>query len=231
MITTTIPYVIASDEESCRYPISDLQNFQSWSGWAWQRIAYVCSRRSFCAWLTMNSPTWIEARPVNRLSDFRTDQAVHLLLLRDDNDHESIVCVYPVSSLLATCNINCKGPKIALQVRRASAGSSAVAVVIGSASEAGHSVHLVRQVVLAARAWLGRVNEHEIKGFPPFPRDGPFDRVGFCTWSSLGEGKPSFDGDNNHRYPPKQDQHENALSSSHQAAVASADISSGRWLA
>lgn len=127
------------------------------------------------------SPTWLDATAIHSLKD-QPEYTSHLFLLHDGAD---CLCIYPVSSTTAICCLE-RGTDPAkplnVKVRSATAGDGKAAVVIvrGGVQDAAS---LPAAAVAAARQWL--FNGQPVP-FKPYPR-GPFEGLGCCTWSSLGE--------------------------------------------
>ena len=138
----------------------------------------------------MHRPTWIEARPLDNVSLLSNQLTTHLLLVKRKSQPDHIACIYPISSFSALSNVINDNGDIKVQLRRAKGNSDAkAAVVIGTASDASQLNCLIGDVVRTARGWLLDVPAKEVVDFKPFPSGGPLDSVGFCTWSSLGEGE------------------------------------------
>lgn len=64
-----------------------------------------------------------------------------------------------------------------------------MACIVARATGKKHSNELIAESVLAARSWLTNTPKEDLKPFVWSGAKGPFDKVGFCTWSSLGEGE------------------------------------------
>ena len=112
---------------------------------------------------------------------------MHLLMLRNGNE---IICAYPVSSISAISTIRGSASDLSLHVAGVSprVDGGRAALVTGRAN--GLELYaLVQDVISKARAWLLGCQEADLEPFRPFPAEGPLEKVGFCTWSSLGEGK------------------------------------------
>lgn len=128
-------------------------------GWIWYRYR----------------PTWIEAKP---FSGKPLDLPIHLVLVQNGDEY---IALYPVSSHSADCHISASD-KWTVEVRRCSAAVGRAAVVECRSSQARDLSNLVREAIMRARAWTG------VKSDPiPLTADNPLNRLGFCTWSALGE--------------------------------------------
>ncbi|KAJ9092319.1 hypothetical protein QFC19_008753 [Naganishia cerealis] len=172
-----------------------------WSGWTWDRPR----------------TTWIEPRHLPAgMEDVDPYIASHLLLLTHRTPQSTkgstsngVVALYPVcsKSVHATLSAGRKEENeptnaLFLRVRKIASGrpreqERACVVVVRADNE--RTVHqVVERAVLTARMWLrgmeeGRqVTEEEIRPFIGLEDTSPLQGVGFCTWSSIGEGvKPN----------------------------------------
>ncbi|OCF30520.1 hypothetical protein I316_07848 [Kwoniella heveanensis BCC8398] len=173
--TRLIEVALASGEASGYRDLhlEELDDSSKWIGWAYYRIA----------------PTWIEARPLESLSHLSTDLTAHLLLLRDQDDPDRIVCVYPVSTETALVNIVRSDDGLRTQIRRAGQidAQAIAALVVGTAMSASVVDSLMAAIVDEARAYIKGVSSDELEKFSEDRAGSLLDGVGFCTWSSLGE--------------------------------------------
>ncbi|KAL1405937.1 hypothetical protein Q8F55_007619 [Vanrija albida] len=139
------------------------------SGWAWCRT----------------KPTWIEPVAFSTEKPL-PDQSIHLLLYRSGPWY---ACVYPASSRGALCHIRKHwdgGLTLSACVRVVSSTADPIGAVVMTASKNPAALlELVDSAVTVGREWASNA------ALQPFtsPLPGPLDGVGFCTWSSLGEGK------------------------------------------
>lgn len=154
---------------------------KDWEGWAWYRLR----------------ETWIEARYTS-LTELSPHTPTHALLLRPkttDIDPESVLAVFPASSEHAFVTLsnsrNGDPPGIYARVRRIKKGGGIKIYVTGKLLVENNTTSALPGAVQIAR---------EKYGLPvdiPFIEDStgsPFDRLGFCTWSSIGENVPlSYD--------------------------------------
>lgn len=169
-----------------------------WSGWTYDRPR----------------TTWIENRLLpHGIADVDPYIASHLLLLThrqttDPAESKGIVAVYPVgsTSVHATLSAGRKEqdePSNGLYIRlrkivasEPAAGGKACVVVVRADSE--REVHrVVARAVEEARVWLRGVEEghkverEELRPFKGLEETSPLQGLGFCTWSSIGEGTSS----------------------------------------
>jgi hypothetical protein len=176
--------------------VHDLQDFplkridailgdDKWSGWTWERIR----------------TTWIEPRYIEKLSDLEAWVTSHLILLRNTEDPAQVVAVYPVCSkgvhatisLARTEESEEKG--LYLRARKISDSISAeklrAAVVVVRSDAGTRDTHnVVAMAVRMARDWLYKLEgAGEPEAFVGLKKKSPLEGVGFCTWSSIGEGK------------------------------------------
>ena len=165
-------------------PIDALLASAHWSGWSWERIR----------------TTWIEPRCLAQLTDLEAWVTSHLILLRNADDESQIVAIYPVCSRGVHATVSAartetgEAKGLYLRARKISNSASEEALrtcVVVVRSDAGtRDVHnVVAKAVEVARGWLYRI---EGAGHPePFigmDVKSPLEGVGFCTWSSIGEG-------------------------------------------
>lgn len=135
----------------------DLSNAR---GWVWYRYR----------------PTWIEAKP---LSGTPLDFPIHLVLVKRGSEY---LALYPVSSDSATSHLSYSRGKWTVNVRRCTSSQGRVAVIECRSSHARDLNNLIREAITQARAWVG------LKGdLIALTAENPLNRLGFCTWSALGE--------------------------------------------
>lgn len=178
--------------------VHDLQDFPlkqvdalladgKWSGWTWERIR----------------TTWIEPRYIDQLSDLEAWVTSHLILLRNTEEPAQVVAVYPVCSKGVHATISLARSEeneeqgLYLRARKISESVSAEklrACVVVVRSDAGtrDTHNVVAMAVRMARDWLYKLEgAGEPEPFVGLDRKSPLEGVGFCTWSSIGEGKPT----------------------------------------
>lgn len=138
--------------------------------------------------------TWIEAQAVESIDKIDTEKRVHLLLLKNVTDGR-VICVYPVSTFTATTTISYLEAEFHLDGRRITSDDRQPAragCVIGTSTSAKDLHTLVEACVLQARALASGIDVGHLQHFSEGePKQGPFGGIGFCTWSSLGEGECS----------------------------------------
>ncbi|KAK9241870.1 glycoside hydrolase superfamily [Lipomyces tetrasporus] len=152
-------------------------NIDDWQGWAWVRP------RS----------TWIEPRWVS-LRNFGGFGA-HFLMLQPVNhsiDPASTFSVFPCSSAEATVHLtgprDGEEPGIYARVRRTKPDAVAKVYVVGKLSTSADVFESVNGAITLAKNHLGTADVDYYEP-PAYDRGliSPFSRLGFCTWSSIGE--------------------------------------------
>ncbi|KAK9327601.1 glycoside hydrolase superfamily [Lipomyces starkeyi] len=152
-------------------------NVDDWQGWAWVRP------RS----------TWIEPR-WGSLRNFGRFGA-HFLMLQPLNhsiDPASTFSVFPCSSAEATVHLtgpsDAEEPGIYARVRRTKADAVAKIYVVGKLSTSADVFASVNGAINLAKKYLGT---SDLAYYDPPAHDrsliSPFNQLGFCTWSSIGE--------------------------------------------
>ncbi|KAJ9109313.1 hypothetical protein QFC21_000642 [Naganishia friedmannii] len=174
-----------------------------WSGWTYDRPR----------------TTWIEPRYLpHGMADMDPYIASHLLLLthrhprQSSESNDGIIAIYPVCSTSVHATLSAgreeHGERVDglfIRLRRigtepsggGGGGGRACVVVVRADSE--REVHrVVARAVREGRAWLcgvqeGRkIGQEELKPFVGLEDTSPLQGLGFCTWSSIGEGvKPT----------------------------------------
>ncbi|KAJ5812308.1 hypothetical protein N7474_008609 [Penicillium riverlandense] len=148
-----------------------------WEGWAWYRPR----------------DTWIEAS-FTSLRELSPQVTTHSLLLRPTtpaNDPQSVFAVFPASSSEAFATLSAaradEPPGIYARVRRVKKGGNVDVFVTGKIGHKPNPVTIIREAIDLARDKYGLSTA-------PFQTDtdgkNPFNRLGFCTWSSIGENVP-----------------------------------------
>ena len=173
---TTITLTASEDNRSITL---DWLDGAEWQGWAWQRMR----------------PTWIDANFVPSLAELTPDKNTHCLLLRPSEteegrkrNHSEVLAVFAASSRDAFVTLS--GPRgdeqpgVYARVRRVGSPGSEVKVhVTGRLTTHLGETTAIRDAVQHARVQYGLAPAE----FQPAPGVSPFDRLGFCTWSSIGE--------------------------------------------
>ncbi|OZJ02478.1 hypothetical protein BZG36_05143 [Bifiguratus adelaidae] len=154
----------------------DWLDVHDWEGWAWYRPR----------------ETWIEAS-FTHLSRLSSQSPTHNLLLRPTNaeiDPSSVLAVFPASSQEAFVHLsasrNGEPPGVYARVRRVNKAGRIKVYVTGKLSVHSGTTTAIRGAIDVARAKYGFSTD-------PFVQESdqsPFDRLGFCTWSSIGENVP-----------------------------------------
>ncbi|KAL1968068.1 hypothetical protein VTN77DRAFT_2198 [Rasamsonia byssochlamydoides] len=154
----------------------DWLNVHDWEGWAWYRPR----------------ETWIEAS-FTHLSQLSPETPTHNLLLRPASaeiDPRSVLAVFPASSREAFVTLsaarNGDPPGVYARVRRIKKGGPIKVYVTGKLTVHKGTTTAIRSAVKIARAKYGLSSTTFINNSSP----NPFDRLGFCTWTSIGENVP-----------------------------------------
>ncbi|KAK9243148.1 raffinose synthase or seed imbibition protein Sip1-domain-containing protein [Lipomyces tetrasporus] len=156
-----------------------------WQGRAWVRPRYV-QRAPL-------SSTWIEPRWVS-LRSFGSFGA-HFLMLQPVNHSigpASTLSVFPCSSAEATVHLTGahegEEPGIYARVRRIKADAAAKVYIVGKLSTSADVFDSVDGAIYMAKTYLGTT---DVAFYDPPANDrghiSPFNQLGFCTWSSIGE--------------------------------------------
>ncbi|KAJ5459957.1 uncharacterized protein N7458_001509 [Penicillium daleae] len=174
--------ITLSASEDTTSMVLDWLNDMAWQGWAWQRMR----------------PTWIEAQFVTCLSTLAPDKLTHCLLLRPSDTKqgeqlapETVLAVFPASSNDAFVTLtgprDNEAPGVYARVRRVGAVGKDIAVhVTGSLKARKGEETAIHDAVQLARRLYGLTPTR----FEVTAGKSPFDRLGFCTWSSIGENVP-----------------------------------------
>ncbi|KAH8694852.1 glycoside hydrolase superfamily [Talaromyces proteolyticus] len=169
--------IILPVDEEFRSERIEWLDINDWKGWAWYR----------------SRDTWIEARftPLLNLDSFL---ATHNLLLQPNNstqDPRSILAVFPASTKEAFVTLSAardgEPPGVYARVRRVKNGSPIQVYVVGKLKVRKGTTNAISEAVEIARVKYG------YSARAPFVvenKETPFDRLGFCTWSSIGENIP-----------------------------------------
>lgn len=174
--------ITLSASEDAKSTLLDWLDESAWQGWAWQRMR----------------PAWIEANFVPSMNVLAPDRLTHCLLLRPSDSDEGrnhapdeVLAVFAASSRDAFVTLtgprDQERPGVYARVRRVGASDTDVRVhVTGRLTASAGEKTAIRGAVQLAR---------QKYGLPPASFDvasatSPFDRLGFCTWSSIGEDVP-----------------------------------------
>ncbi|KFZ23309.1 hypothetical protein V502_02203 [Pseudogymnoascus sp. VKM F-4520 (FW-2644)] len=138
-------------------------DLDEWEGWLWIR------------------PTWVEPQFM-RLSQLPSNYQTQALLLRKIDCNSTVLFIVPVSSDGVLLHISAarqgEQPGAYIRARRANGGTGkASGQVISYLSTTGDTSLAIKEVMGAA---VKKVDMTEND-------NSPFDALGFCTWSSLGE--------------------------------------------
>ncbi|CZR67868.1 uncharacterized protein PAC_17767 [Phialocephala subalpina] len=154
----------------------DWLDINDWEGWAWYRPR----------------ETWIEASftPLSKLSPYTP---THNLLLRPkipETDPKSVLAVFPASPPGAFIHLSAarfgEVPGVYIRARRVKKCGRIVSYVGAKLTVHNGELSAIRGAIDVARKKYGYSTA-------PFTREtghSPFDRLGFCTWSSIGEDVP-----------------------------------------
>ncbi|KAK9321600.1 glycoside hydrolase superfamily [Lipomyces orientalis] len=154
-------------------------NPEDWQGWVWVRPR----------------ATWIEPRWMH-LRDLPDLFSAHMLLLQPVNptiDPSSSFCIFPCSSPDAIVHLSGardgEEPGVYARARRINAGQVAAKVyVVGKITTNENAYGSVDDAIGLAKTHLGMADVQFVS--PPAQDRGtlsPFNQLGFCTWSSIGE--------------------------------------------
>lgn len=168
---------LSEDEDLKSQKITWL-NADDWEGWTWYRPR----------------DTWIEARYTS-LAKLHSQTPTHSLLLRPTNpdiNPGAVLAVFPASTAEAFVTLSAardgEAPGVYARVRRVHKGGEAKVCVAGKLHINRGTANVMRDAVQIARKKYGLATD------TPFLEEEtggtPFDRLGFCTWSSIGENIP-----------------------------------------
>lgn len=174
--------ITLSASEDSKSVLLDWLDASAWEGWAWQRMR----------------PTWIEANYVEPLVALEHDKSTHCLLLRPSDTEKgkqfalaSVLAVFPASSRDAFVTLTgARGdeiPGVYARVRRIVAMGKEITVHVTGCKKASKGERsAIHGAIQHARRLFGLAPAQ----FTKTPGTSPFDRLGFCTWSSIGENVP-----------------------------------------
>jgi hypothetical protein len=167
-----------AEGEEVRNERIDWLDVKDWEGWAWYRPR----------------ETWIESR-FTQLASLDPLVPTHSLLLRPTNpeiDLRSVLAVFPASTAEAFVTLrgsrNGETPGIYARVRRVKNGGTIKVHVTGKLKIQKGSTTAISDAVAIARQKYG--HSARIPFVQEERGETPFDRLGFCTWSSIGENIP-----------------------------------------
>jgi hypothetical protein len=173
--------IVLEENEEFKSQRLDWLDSKDWEGWAWYRPR----------------ETWIEAS-FTHLTRLNPQTPTHNLLLHPTNpgiDPRSVLAVFPASTREAFVTLSAARngdlPGVYARVRRVKSGGRIKVCVTGKLSVNKGTTSAIFDAVEVARARYGLPT-----GTPFIEEAGetPFDRLGFCTWSSIGENVPlSYD--------------------------------------
>ncbi|KUL90265.1 hypothetical protein ZTR_01958 [Talaromyces verruculosus] len=146
----------------------------NWEGWAWYRPRETWIEASFC-----------------HLRELSPQTPTHALLVRPTTPTihpESALAVFPASSqdafVYLTANRNGEPRGVYARVRRVKPGARVSVHVTGKLVHRSKTTTAISGAIDLARIKYGL-------SLAPFKDNGfdesPFERLGFCTWSSIGE--------------------------------------------
>lgn len=169
--------ILLDEEDEFKSQRLEWLEHDQWEGWVWYRPR----------------DTWIEAS-FTSLREISSQSPIHSLLLRSTprSAHpQSVLAVFPASTAAAFVNLSAAGPGevpgIYARVRRVKQGGKAEIVVTGDLRHHNGTVAAIPGAIDQARKQYGLSTA-------PFQTDAdsgnPFNSLGFCTWSSIGENVP-----------------------------------------
>jgi hypothetical protein len=154
----------------------DWLDAHDWEGWAWYRPR----------------DTWIEA-DFTALSNLSPQTPTHSLLLhptKTNIDPNSVLAVFPASTqevfLTLSGARDGEAPGVYARARRVKRGSKVTAYVGGKLTVDKGKDTAIKGAMNVVRAKQGLPEA----SFKKLEGESPFDRLGFCTWSSIGENVP-----------------------------------------
>ncbi|KFZ16354.1 hypothetical protein V501_02253 [Pseudogymnoascus sp. VKM F-4519 (FW-2642)] len=168
--------VVLEDGEDSKSQKIEWLDINDWEGWAWYR----------------QRETWIEASftPLSRLSP---DKPTHNLLLHPTSAKlypKSVLAVYPASPPEAFVHLSAardgEAPGVYARVRRVNRGGKIVSYIGGKLTVHKGELKAIQGAIGVARAKYG----YSTAPFTQETGHSPFDALGFCTWSSIGEDVP-----------------------------------------
>ncbi|EED14332.1 conserved hypothetical protein [Talaromyces stipitatus ATCC 10500] len=168
---------LSEDEELKSQRVAWL-NVDDWEGWAWYRPR----------------DTWIEVRYTS-LVKLDSQTPSHSLLLRPTNpaiDPGAILAVFPASTAEAFVTLSAardgEVPGVYARVRRVQKGGKIEVCITGKLHINQGTRNVMRDAIHLARIKYGLPADASF--IEEKTGETPFDRLGFCTWSSIGENIP-----------------------------------------
>lgn len=168
--------VVLEDGEDYTSHKIEWLDINDWEGWAWYR----------------QRETWIEPS-FTLLSKLSPDKPTHNLLLHPTSaklNPKSVLAVFPASPAEAFVHLSAardgEAPGVYARVRRVNVGGKVVSYVTGKLAVQKGELKAIRGAIDVAHAKYGYSSA-------PFSQEtgkNPFDALGFCTWSSIGEDVP-----------------------------------------
>jgi len=168
--------LILEEGEDLKSQKLDWLDINDWEGWAWYRPR----------------ETWIEASftPLSKLSP---STPTHNLLLRPKSpkiDPKSVLAVFPASPPEAFVHLSAarvgEEPGVYIRARRVKKRGRVVCYVGAKLTVYKGELNAIRGAIDVARKKYG----YSTAPFTQETGHGTFDRLGFCTWSSIGEDVP-----------------------------------------
>lgn len=168
--------VVLEDGEDYTCQKIEWLDINNWEGWAWYR----------------QRETWIEAS-FTSLSKLSPDKPTHTLLLHPTSakiNPKSVLAVFPASPAEAFVHLSAardgEAPGVYARVRRVNEGGKVVSYIAGKLTVHKGELKAIQGAIDVAREKYGYSSA-------PFSQESghsPFDALGFCTWSSIGEDVP-----------------------------------------
>lgn len=168
--------VVLEDGENFKSQKIDWLDIHDWEGWAWYRPR----------------DTWIEAY-FTSLTNLSPHTPTHNLLLHPINeniDSNSVLAVFPASTQEIFLNLSAahdgESPGVYARARRVKVGGKIKTHVGGKLTVHKGKVTAIKGAIDVVCAKHGIPET----SFTKYDGQSPFDRLGFCTWSSIGEDVP-----------------------------------------
>jgi hypothetical protein len=168
--------VVLEEGEEFKSQKLDWLDIHDWEGWAWYRPR----------------DTWIEAY-FTTLTDLSPYTPTHNLLLHPTSaniDSNSVLAVFPASTqgifLTLSGARDGETPGIYARARRVKQGGKIRTHVGGKLTVHKGKVTAIKGAIDVVCAEQGLPGS----SFTKHEGESPFDRLGFCTWSSIGENVP-----------------------------------------
>ncbi|PMD62135.1 glycoside hydrolase family 36 protein [Hyaloscypha bicolor E] len=168
--------LVLEEGENLKSQKLDWLDINDWEGWAWYR----------------SRETWIEAS-FTPLSKLLPNTPTHNLLLRPKPpkiDPKSVLAVFPASPPGAFIHLSAarvgEAPGVYIRARRVKKCGRIVSYVGAKLTVHNGELNAIRGAIDVARKKYG----YSTAPFTQETGHSPFDRLGFCTWSSIGENVP-----------------------------------------